>query len=216
MSTTNGLLSAIEGFSAEHAGSAEHEANVKLLQRVASELKRGKASDTASSPGAREAHAAAQTNMAAEEGHSGGEGNKTTNAPGSARRGEPVANPQENSRGTVNTTRTGPDRSAGNVRSVLAGPAARSGVVDIRRGAAIKALEAERSSAGNAHSNAPGHAAGNEARIGDVRPPASAPADRNTNASSFEGAPNEIGKDVTGDGFARARQLAKKLAPAAR
>jgi len=213
MSATNGLLAAIEGYSAEHSGSPEHEPNIKLLQRVAADVKRGKASDTSNSPGAREARAAAQTNMAAEEGHDGGEGNKTTNRPGSFGSNGHAVDPQENSRGTESITGSGPVPSEGHLRSNLTGPAARRGVVDIRRGAALKALESEKSSAGNAISNSPGHAGGNEARIGDVKSPAGTPPDRNTNAGGFEKVPQELGKDNVGKGWGKAAAAARKLAP---
>ena len=210
MSSSDGLLSAIEGYSAENAGSPEHESNIALLQRVGKEIKRGKGNATNDSPGQKEAKAAAQVNMAAEEGHSGGEGNKTTNAPGSFGGNEDVADPQDGSSGPLKGA--GPVPSDGHLHSNLTGAVARSGVVDIRKEAAIKALESEKSSGGNAHSNTPGSAPGNEKRIGDVPSPAKDPADKNTNGDGFEGSPPLAGKDsLKGDGWGRAREKSKQM-----
>jgi hypothetical protein len=212
--STPGLLSAIEGYSAEHAGSPEHESNIKLLQRVAGEVKRGKGGDTLTdSPGAREAKAASQTNMPAEEDHSGGEGNKTTNRPGSFAGNEDVADPQDGSQGPL--TGAGPAPSDGHLHSTLTGASMPSGEVDIRRGAALKALESGRSSEGNKESNAPGRAGPNEKRIGDVTMGGKTPPDRNSNGDGFEGGPPIAGKDqLKGDGWTRAREKARSMAPA--
>lgn len=207
-----GLLAAIEGYSAEHAGSPEHESNIKLLQRVGSEIKRGKGDATNDSPGSREAQAASQKNMPAEENHSGGEGNKTTNAPGQFDDNEEVADPQDASKGPNKSA--GPVPSDGNLHSNLTASLMPKGVVDIRRGAALAALEKGPSSEGNAISNTPGSAGGNEKRIGDVTMSGKTPNDRNT--GEFEGTPPFGKEPLKGDGWTTAREKAKKLAPAAR
>jgi hypothetical protein len=211
--STPGLLAAIEGYSAEHAGSPEHESNISLLKRVAGEIKRGKGDATNDSPGAREARAAAQVNMGAEEGHDGGDGNKTSNRPGSFATNEETVDPQDASKGTRTMSGTGPVPSEGHLRSNLTAAAAPSGVIDIRRGAALKALESERSSGGNAHSNRPGNAPGNEKRIGDVESSGKTPLDRNK-GSFDDGKVPLAGKDsLAGDGWGKAAARAKKLAP---
>jgi hypothetical protein len=212
--STPALLQAIEGYAGEHTGQPEHEPNIKLLQRVKSEIDKGKGGDTITSPGRQEATAAAQKNMASEEGHDGGEGNKTTNRPGSFPGNEDVADPQDASKGPMSGT--GPVPSDGHLRSNLTGEVARGGIVEMRRMAAAKGLEAGRTSEGNKDSNPPGKAPGNEKRVGDVSPSAKAPADRNTEGDGFEGVPPFAKETLSGDGWTRAREKARKLAPAAK
>jgi hypothetical protein len=210
--STPALLQAIEGYAAEHTGQGEHESNIKLLQRVKGEIDKGKGGDTVTSPGRREAESAAQKNMASEENHDGGEGNKTTNKPGSFGGNEQAVDPQSASKGPL--TGAGPVPSDGHLRSNLTGDAARGGIVDLRRMAAAKGLESGSTSEGNKESNPPGKAPGNEKRIGDVSAPAKEPTD--TNTGSFEGKPPFAGEQLRGDGWTRAREKAKKLAPAPR
>lgn len=212
--STPALLQAIEGYAGEHTGQPEHESNIKLLQRVKGEIDKGKGGDTITSPGRREAQGAAQKNMPSEENHDGGEGNKTTNAPGSFRGNEQAANPQDASKGPL--TGAGPAPSDGHLRSTLTGEVARGGIVEMRRMAAAKGLEAGRTSEGNKESNPPGSAPGNEKRIGDVGAPGKGPADRNTNGDGFEGVPPFAKESLMGDGWTKAREKARKLAPAAR
>jgi hypothetical protein len=206
-----GLLSAIEGYSAEHTGQSEHEPNIALLKRVSAEISKGKGGDTIS-PGQREASAAGQKNMPAEEGHSGGEGNKTTNAPGSFGDNEDVAEPSANSHGTTDMASAKSAPSSGHLESNLRGPAAKTGVLpDIRRQAALKELESEKSSGGNAKSNSPGSAGSNEKRIGDVKPAAKAPGDSNKGGDGFEGVPPFAKEALSGDGWNKARSKAKEM-----
>jgi hypothetical protein len=210
--STPALLKAIEGYSAEHTGQGEHETNIALLARVKGEIEKGKGGDTIS-PGRREA-ASVQKNMPSEEDHDGGEGNKTTNRPGSFPGNEPPADPQANSSGERTLTNAGPAPSDGHLRSTLTGEVARGGIVDMRRQAAIKGLEDGRTSEGNKDSNPPGKAGPNEKRIGDVGTPAKEPADRNT--GEFEGVPPFAKESLSGDGWTRAREKARKMAPAPR
>jgi hypothetical protein len=212
--STPALLQAIEGYSGEHTGQPEHESNIKLLQRVKGEIDKGKGGDTITSPGRKEAMGAAQKNMPSEENHDGGEGNKTTNKPGSFGGNEDVADPQDASKGPM--TGAGPAPSDGHLRSNLTGDAARGGIVEMRRMAAAKGLEAGKTSEGNKESNPPGKAGGNEKRIGDVKAPAKDPADKNTEGDGFEGVPPFAKETLSGDGWTRAREKARKLAPAAK
>jgi hypothetical protein len=212
--STPALLQAIEGYAGEHSGQPEHETNIKLLQRVKGEIDKGKGGDTITSPGRQEAMGAAQKNMPSEEGHDGGEGNRTTNKPGSFGGNDPAANPQDASKGP--NTGAGPAPSDGHLRTNLTGDVARGGMKDMRRAAAIKGLEAGPVSEGNRDSNPPGKAGGNEKRIGDVAAPAKDPADKNTNGDGFEGVPPFAKESLMGDGWTKAREKARKLAPAAR
>lgn len=214
--STPDLMRAIEGFSTEHSGSQEHEPAIAMLARVKGEIERGKGNNTAMSPGKREARNAAETRMTGEENHTGGEGNKTTNAPGSAGGPDRAPDIHTESSGEENMTGTGPIPSRGNLVSNLAGPPARSGVVEMRRMAAAKGLESGSTSGGNRRSNPPGKADSNEARIGDVKAPAKAPADKNTEGDGFEGKPPFSGEQLRGDGWTKAREKARTLAPAAR
>ena len=108
--------------------------------------------------------------------------------------------------------------SRGNTISAQPGPPAQSGVVEIRRMAAMKELEAARSSGGNAHSNTPGPPPEKENRIGDVKAPAASPPDKNKTGDEWEGNPagGVVAEKLAGDGWTRAREKAKKIAPAAR
>ncbi len=157
------------------------------------------------SPGQKEAR------MGAEQGHDGGKGNKITNEPGSAGAPDRPADVQEASRGSENTSGTGPAPSAGNRRSALSGPAAASGeLADIRRQAALKELEREKSSEGNKESvsKAPEAPAGK--RVGDVRPPAGEPPDKNQRAE-FEGVPPFAKETLGGDGWGKAAMKARQM-----
>jgi hypothetical protein len=206
-----GLLSAIEGYSSEHAGAPEHEENIALLKRVAGEIAKGHGGDKIS-PGQHEAKAAAQKNMPSEENHSGGEGNKTTNAPGSFGDNEDVAEPSENSTGTENMATAKVAASGGHLESNLRGPAAASGKLpDMRRQAALKDLEKGPTSEGNKESNPPGKAGGNEKRIGDVKPAAKTPPDKNKGGDDFEGVPPFAKESLQGDGWNKAREKAKQM-----
>jgi hypothetical protein len=207
-----GLLSAIEGYSAEHAGSPQHESNIALLQRVKGEIAKGHGGDTIS-PGQREASSAAQKNMPAEENHSGGEGNKTTNAPGSGfPKSEPVADIQADGTGHDVAISGGPEPSDGQVHSNLSGPAAASGKLpDMRRQAALKDLEKGPTSEGNKESNPPGKAGANDKRIGDVETNGKEPPDKNKGDDGFEGVPPFAKESLSGDGWTRANAKAKQM-----
>ena len=206
-----GLLSAIEGYSAEHSGESTHEPNIALLKRVSAELQKGHGGDKIS-PGQREASAAAQKNMASEEGHDGGKGNAKTNEPGSFGDNEDVAEPSANSKGTQNMATAKVADSGGHLESNLRGPAAKTGVLpDMRRQAALKDLEKGPTSGGNTKSNTPGDAAANEKRIGDVKPAAKAPADKNKGGDGFEGVPPFAKEALSGDGWSKAGAKAKQM-----
>ena len=211
------LLQAIEGYSGEHAGSKQHESTIDLLAKVKAEMERGHATPEPS-PGKRSAMQAAQIEMPAERGHSGGEGNTSTNKPGSAHESDPAADEGADSSEERKITGAGPVPSSGQALSNLPGSAMAPGIVDIRRMAAMKGIEAGRSSEGNARSNPPGKAAPNSGRIGDVKAPAKAPADNNAgNAASLETPPQAMSKDAVGSGgdpWARAAQKARKLVKA--
>ena len=204
-----GLLSAIEGYSSEHAGSPEHETNIALLKRVAGEIQKGKGGD---SIGHQEAKAASQKNMPAEENHDGGKGSVKTNEPGSFGDNEDVAEPSANSSGTQNMATAKVADSGGHLESNLRGPAARTGVLpDMRRQAALKDLEKGPTSGGNNRSNPPGKAGGNEKRIGDVKPAAKTPPDRNKGGDDYEGVPPFAKESLSGDGWSKAKEKAKQM-----
>lgn len=212
------ILKAIEGFSAENAGNKRHESNIALLARVKKDIERGKDSGTSISPGKREAMQAAQKNMSAETGHSGGEGQKRSNEPaGIPARSEPVADIHADS-SEERKMQAGPAPSRGQFQTVAAAPSAASGVQDIRRMAAAKELSrpdtkfppVKRSGDGNKHSNLPGPEAASEKRIGDVRPPAKAPADKNT-GEGFEGTPPFAKQSLSGDGWKGAAMRARQM-----
>ncbi len=212
--STPALLAAIEGYAGEHAGSKEHEPNIQLLKRVKGEIEKGHGGDQIMSPGRREAQGAAQKNMPAESGHDGGKGSIKTNEPGSASQGERAANPQDESHGTQDVRGMGPAPSDGHVTANLHGASAPSGIVEMRRMAASKGLEAGSTSGGNRRSNPPGDHLPASNRIGDVKAPAGVPADRNTLGDGFEGGPPIGGKDqLRGDGWTKAREKAKSMAP---
>jgi len=184
-----------------------HEEAIALMERAKQELERGRgmSGSITASPGEKEAK------MAAEQGHDGGAGNKTSNRPGSAGAPDKPADVQENSKGSQNLSGHGPAPSAGNRRSALAGPAAASGVLnDIRRQAALKELEKERSSGGNAHSNTPGSAEPGKAH-GDVKAPAPPPPEANKGAPGFEGQPPFTKESLSGDGWGKAALKAKQM-----
>ncbi|HXJ92619.1 MAG TPA: hypothetical protein VMT20_07020 [Terriglobia bacterium] len=184
-----------------------HEEAIALMERAKKELERGRgqSGEITASPGEKEAR------MAAEQGHDGGAGNKTSNKPGSAGAPDRAADSAEESRGSQNLTGHGPVPSAGNRRSALAGPAAASGeLADIRRQAALKELEKERSSEGNKESVAPAPAAEGEGRIGEVKAPAKGPPDRNKKAE-FEGVPPFAKEPLGGDGWGKAAQKAREM-----
>ena len=185
-----------------------HEEAIALMERAKQELMRGRGeSRVITSPGQKESR------MAAEQGHDGGAGNKLSNRPQGDMGNAPDRAPdvQANSKGSQNLSGHGPVHSAGNRRSTLPGPPAVSGVLsDIRRQAALKELEKERSSAGNKVSNSPGSAPGNEKRIGDVKAPVKAPADRNKKAE-FEGVPPFSKESLGGDGWGKAAAKAREM-----
>lgn len=206
-----GLLSAIEGYSAEHSGSKEHEPNIALLKRVAAEIASGHGGDTIS-PGQKEASAAAQKNMPAEEGHDGGKGSVKTNEPGSARQGDAVAEPSSNSRGTQNMANAEVKDTDGHVTSNFPGPAARTGVLpDMRRQAALKELEKGPTSGGNNRSNPEQPFPPASKRIGDVETGGKSPADKNKGGDGFEGVPPFAKESLSGDGWSRANAKAKQM-----
>jgi hypothetical protein len=203
-----GLLSAIEGYSSEHAGSSEHESNIALLKRVKGEIEKGKGGDKVS-PGQAEASAAAQRNMPSEEGHDGGKGSIKTNEPGSFNTNEEVVDPQDASKGPLSGA--GPVPSEGHLRSNLTGAVARGGIVEMRRMAASKGLEAGKTSEGNKESNPSQPEPPASKRIGDVKAAAKAPGDKNTEGDGFEGVPPFAKESLKGDGWTRAAEKAKKL-----
>jgi hypothetical protein len=215
---TPGLLRAIEGFSGANAGKKEHETNIALLQRVKADIERGKASPS-STPGQREAIQAAQKNMPAESGHSGGDGQKTSNEPGSAHHGDPAVDMHEDSSEERKISGAGPVPSRGQLLSVHSAPAAASGIADIRRMAAEKELSRpdtkftpiKRSGDGNKESNLPGKAAPNTKRIGDVRSAAKAPGDKNTEGDGFEGVPPFAKESLAKDGWGGAAKKAREM-----
>src|SRR5437773_1163427 len=85
------LLKAIEGFRGETAGSKQHEEMNATLARVHDEIHKGSAPPH-DSPGRREATSAAEREMPAERGHSGGDGQATANERGSAGAPQPPRN----------------------------------------------------------------------------------------------------------------------------
>jgi hypothetical protein len=208
--STPGLLKAIQDFHAEHGADKEHESTTALLARVAGDIgpRKGKAEDSsvADSPGRQ---AAREVSMPSEANHDGGEGNKTTNAPGSPDIPDPVADQHDKSYPSQ-MSGTEPVRSGGNILSAMPGPKAQSGELpDIRRTASLAALEKGKSSAGNAISNARGMAEPNSERMGDVKAPAKAPPDKNT--GSYEGTPPFAKESLSGDGWSKAGAKAKQM-----
>ncbi len=185
-----------------------HETAMELIARAHAELMRGRGEGPGvPSPGQKEAR------MSAEQGHDGGAGNKISNRPQGDMGNKPdaPADSAENSKGTQNLSGHGPVPSGGNRRAGMPGPPAVSGVLsDIRRQAALKELEKERSSAGNAISNSKGPAPEGEGRVGDVKAPAKAPADRNKKAE-FEGVPPFAKESLGGDGWGKAAMKARQM-----
>ncbi len=185
-----------------------HETAMELIARAHAELMRGRGEGgEMTSPGQKEAR------MSAEQGHDGGAGNKLSNRPQGDMGNAPdkPADSAENSKGTQNLSGHGPVPSGGNRRSAKAGPPAVAGVLsDIRRQAALKELEKERSSGGNKFSNTPGPAAEGEGRVGDVKAPAKAPADKNKRAE-FEGVPPFSKESLGGDGWGKAAMKARQM-----
>ena len=180
------------------------ESPTDLIRRALAEIEKGKASEPVGQTfGAKEAV------LAAEHGHDGGKGAVKTNEPGSAGAPEKAPNPQEDSKGNENITGTGPVPSAGNRRSALPGPPAQSGVVDIRRMAAMKELESEKSSGGNKFSNTPGKEMPPSERVGNVQAPAGEPPDRNK--ALVEGVPPFSKESLSGDGWGKAAAKAKQM-----
>jgi hypothetical protein len=186
-----------------------HEEAIALMERAKKEIERGRGlgGEISQSPGMQEAR------MSAEQGHDGGAGNKLSNRPQGDMGNKPdrPADSAENSKGDQNLSGHGPVPSGGNRRSAKPAPHAVSGVLsDIRRQAAIKELEKERSSAGNAISNSPGPAPEGEGKVGDVRPPAKAPPDKNKKAE-FEGVPPFAKEGLGGDGWGKAAAKAREM-----
>ena len=210
MSATQGLLKAIEGWTGENSGNKEHESNVALLQRVAGEISKGKGGDKIS-PGQFEAQHAAQKNMPSEEGHDGGKGSVKTNEPGSFRGNEKAADPQSASKGPLSGA--GPVPSDGHLTSAKAGPSAPSGIVEMRRMAAAKGLEAGMTSGGNRRSNPEQPFPPASKRIGDVKAPVKE--GKIGNAGPVDDGKVPIGgKDsLSGDGWGKAAAKARKMAP---
>lgn len=216
--TTARLLQAIEGFTGENAGNKSHESNIELLNRVKGEIQKGQ--KTPDSIGTKEAKAAAQKGMPAEQSHSPGGGNTRSNEPGSGlARNEPVVDLHSGSAEERKMASAGPVPSRGSTVSNAPGPAAPSGIVEIRRMAALKDLEAGRSSEGNKESVAPAPTPAKGDRIGNVAAPAAAPPDRNRTGDLWEGNPAgglAGAEKLSKDGWTRAREKARKIAPAAR
>lgn len=186
-----------------------HETAIDLLRRAHAELMRGRgeSGEENFTPGKGEAR------MAAEQAHSGGHGNVKSAEPQGMGKNAPddrVPDIQEGSEPTV-LKGTGPVPSRGHEYSALAGPAARSGELgDIRRQAALKELEKERSSEGNKESVARAPEPHGEGRVGEVKAPAKAPADENKKAE-FEGVPPFAKEPLGGDGWGKARVKVKEM-----
>jgi hypothetical protein len=208
--STPGLLKAIGDFNAEHGSDKEHESTTAMLSRVAGSLGPKKSDD---SPGSREARAAGERSMGSEEGRDDSGGNRESNKPGSVDFPDPVADQHEGSPGQM--TGTEPVPSAGNIRSTLSAGAMPSGALaDIRRMAAVKGLESGRSSEGNKDSNPAQPFPPDSGKTGDVSAPAKDIPDRNT-GPGFEGGPPRGGQDnLSGDGWSKAREKARKMVPA--
>jgi hypothetical protein len=209
--STPALLAAIAGYRGEHSGSKEHESIIEQLSRIEGEVKGGKAVPQ-DSPGRKEATAAAQREMGAERGHSGGGGQRDSNDPApAAAHGETPPNPAP-SNGAPEDKLTGAASvpSRGNAVSAKGAPSWPSGANTIRGLAAERAL-----SDGNKDSNLPGSAPPNSARVGDVSPPAKEPTDKNTKPGS-EATPPFAKESLAGDGWGRARAGAKKLLKSAK
>jgi hypothetical protein len=215
--STPSLLKAIGDFHAEHGGDKEHESTISLLQRVAGDIgpRKGKA-EPSDTPGSREARGAAERSMPSEAAHDGGDGQRRSNKPGSASIPDSAADQRDKSEGDpgAHMTGTGPVKSGGNLVSTLAGEAMPNGVVNMRRAAAIRGLESGDTSDGNKQSVSPAPRPIAEGRVGDVKAPAKDPADKNT--GSFEGVPPFAKEPLSGDGWTRAREKARKMAPAPR
>jgi hypothetical protein len=84
----------------------------------------------------------------------------------------------------------------------------------MRRMAAIRGIESGPSSEGNKESVAAAPSAPSEGRIGDVSAPVKSPPDRNKGENGFEGTPPLAKESLQGDGWTRAREKARKMAPA--
>jgi hypothetical protein len=217
--STARLLQGIEGFTGENAGKKEHETNVALLARIKSELEKGHGSDKAT-PGMQEAHAAAQRGMPAEQAHSSGDGQAKSNEPGPGlARNEPVVDIHEGSPEERKIQSAGPVPSRGALVTNDSGPAAASGVAEIRKLAAAKEMSRPdskfppitKSGDGNKESNLHGDAPANTGRIGNVKAPAKAPPDKNRTGDQFEGTPAFAKESLAGDGFQKAGLKARQM-----
>ena len=214
--STPGLLKAIEDFRAEHGSDKEHEGTVGLLDRVEGDvMKRGGHAEPSGyeTVGRIEAKGAAERAMPSEANHDGGEGNTHSGKPGAVGFPDKVADMHENSEGSSNPMhRTEPQLSGGNLRATMPGPGERPGVIpDVRRQAAISALEKTPSSGGNLHSVQPQDTSTPpDKRIGDVKAPAAPPSDRNKGAA-FEETPAFAKQSLSGDGWAGAKAKAKQM-----
>lgn len=94
-------------------------------------------------------------------------------------------------------------------RSNPPAPQMGSGVVEMRRMAATRGLEAGKTGDGNKESNLPSHAPANKKRVGDVK----APAKRSLagNKADAEGTPPYSKESIGKDGWTKASSKAKQM-----
>jgi hypothetical protein len=230
------LLKAIEGFRGETAGQKEHEDINSHLSRVAEEIQRGH-STPQDSPGRREAQGAAQAafqrNHPSEAAHSGGDGQRRSNEPGSAHPADQPPGPVSERQGSGSDKLKGaePVPSHDNVHSAAPSTGFTGGEAEIRRAAAERELSrpdtkfasvAEKNRpGGQKESVAPAPPARESGRLGEV----SAPGITNTqrpgeaervgkeSATQPEGRPPFAGESLLGDGWTKAAAKTKaKLA----
>jgi hypothetical protein len=226
LKSASALLSAIEGFRGETAGSKQHEDMNATLARVVDEIHKGSAA-LQDSPGKREARSAASREMPAEIGHDGGSGGPTSNKPGSAGSGQAARNIAP-SNGAPDDKLSGAAavHSRGNRVSVGSAPFPPA-PGEIRRAAANKEAsrpdtkyrEDHEAGDGNRDSVASAPAAEKEGRIGDVAPPARPENDMQREAEGAmassdtqpENRPPYSQESLKGDGWSEARAKAKKV-----
>jgi hypothetical protein len=231
--STPGLLAAIQGYEGEHGSSPQHEPIVSQLKKVVADIHRGSEPAGDSSPGKAAASDAArrsfQDQMGAEVNHSGGGGQKTSNAPGKATPPDPLADIAGPDGRDDHLTGTAAVKSGGELDSNLSGKGMAPGTSDIRRIAAERELARKdthmktdgKGGDDNKRSNAPGPAAPSAKRIGEAPAPAAVATgkepegDRAAREASKQPEPPPVRVPQQRDPFAVAGEQAKKKLAAA-